>query len=211
MTITAPHPEVQESVQYFLATAQSQGQNDELVISLLRESADLLKKRQPHGGTLSDEQVAFLIESGDFTAEEFAETEASVARGDLAEEERKTRLEAVSASLSAAEVAKKLGIDASSVRHRQSKGSLCAFIAGGKRRYPTWQFTDDPTQPVLPGLAALVRGVPEDMHPASIQGFMSTPQASLLINDERVTPAEWLRLGGDPQALVRILNSILQS
>ncbi|TFD73272.1 hypothetical protein [Cryobacterium fucosi] len=191
--------------------AQAQGQGDDLVVTLLRESADLLKKRQPRGGALSVEQIAFLIESGSFTPSDFAEIEASVARGELAEAERKTRLGAVTASLSAAEVALRLGIDASRVRHRQAKGILYSFIAGGKRRYPTWQFTSDPAHPVLPGLAALVKAFPHDMHPASIQGFMSTPQASLRANGEHMTPPEWLLHGGDPQALVNILDSVLQS
>ena len=64
VTISA---EVQASVQYFLTTAQLLGRDDELVISVLRESADLLKKREPRGGALSEEHVAFLIQSGAFT------------------------------------------------------------------------------------------------------------------------------------------------
>jgi hypothetical protein len=202
--------EVREAVQHLLEAAQEQGQGDELVVTILRESIDLLQKRQPRGGALSDEQVAYLVESGDFTAEEFAETEARVARGDLAEEERKTRLSAVAASLGGAEVAKRLGIDASRVRHRQLKGNLYGFLAGGKRRFPTWQFTDDPKQPVLPGLATVVKSF-GDRHPAGIQGFMSTPQASLLVDGERLTPPEWLLKGGDPQAVVDILDSFMQS
>lgn len=203
--------EVRKTVEYLIWVAQSQGQGDELVVTILRECADLIKKRQPRGGALSDEQVAFVIESGTFTAEKFAEVSARVARGDLAEAERKTRLGAVTASLSAAEVAMRLGVDASRVRHRQAKGGLYSFVVGGKRRYPAWQLTSDPARPVLPGLAALVKGLPEDMHPASIQGFMTTPQEDLLVNGERMTPVEWLLHGGDPQALVDILDSFLQS
>lgn len=203
--------EVRGAVQYLVKAAQSQGQGDELVIALLREAADAIKKRQPRGGALSDEQVAYLIESGAFTAEEFAETEAEVARGELAEEERKTRLGAIAASLSSTEVALRLGIDASRVRHRQAKGSLYAFKVGGKRRYPIWQFTDDPAQPVLPGLAKLVEAFPDDWHPAGILGFMTTPQSSARIDGVRVTPVAWLLRGGDPQVLTAILGGFLQS
>jgi hypothetical protein len=203
--------EVRESLQHLIEAVQSQGRDDELVIAILREAADLIKKRQPRGGALSDEQVEFLIESGAFTSDEFADIEARLDRGNLAELERKTRLEAVTDSLSAAEVALRLGVDASRVRHRQAKGGLYSFMAGGKRRYPFWQFTNDPAQPLLPGLVILVKGLPDDMHPASIQGFMSTPQEDLLVDGERVTPVEWLLHGGDPQALVDILDSFLQS
>jgi hypothetical protein len=211
MTIAMDRPDVRESVQYLMDTAESQGQSGEMVASILIETADWLKSRQPRGGALSDDQVAYLIASGEFTAEEFAETEASVARGDLAEEERRTRLGAVTASLSAADVAQRLCIDASRVRHRQAKGNLYSFLVGGKRRYPIWQFTDDPAQPVLPGLAAVVRAFPEDKHPASIQGFMATQQESLRVEGESVTPPEWLLQGGDPKAVVDILDSFLQS
>lgn len=203
--------EVEASLQHLREVAQRQGRGDELVVALLRESARLLQMRQPRGGALSDKQVAYLVESGDFTPEEFAETSGSVARGELAEEERKTRLGAIAASLSAAEVALRLGIDTSSVRHRQSKGGLYAFLVGGKLRYPSWQFTNDPAQPVLPGLATVVKAFPHDKHPASIQGFMATPQSSLRVDGGRLTPPERLLQGGDPQAVVNILGSFLQS
>lgn len=204
------HTEVHQAVQYLIDAAESQDQSVEVVVALIRECADLLKKSRPPGTALSDEQAAFLIESGSFTAEELAETQASVARGDLATEERKTRLSAVTASLSAAEVAERLGIDASRVRHRQTEGSLYGFMAGGKRRYPLWQFTDDPAQPALPGLAAVIKAF-QDRHPAGIQGFMSTPQESLRVDGERLTPPQWLLAGRDPQVVVNILDSFLQS
>ena len=89
--------------------------------------------------------------------------------------------------------------------------SLYSFIAGGKRRYPTWQFTDDPALTVLPGLTTLVNAFPNDMHPASIQNFMATLQERLRVHGDRMTPVEWLLHGGDPQALLDILESFLQS
>ncbi|MDY7541825.1 hypothetical protein [Cryobacterium sp. 5B3] len=202
--------EVQKSLQGLRDAAEAQGHGDELVVILLREVAEMLMKRQPRGGALSDEQVAFLIESGDFTAQEFAETEASVARGELAEAERTTRLGVIIDSLSVAEVAQLLSVDAARVRRRQAKGDLYAFLAGGKRRYPLWQFTGDPAQPVLPGLTVLVHGLPADMHPASIKGFMRTPQEDLRVDGERMTPVDWLLNGGDAQALVSILGSFLR-
>lgn len=211
MSISATPQEVEASVRYLIDAARSQGRDQETVVALLHEAADALKERQPRGDALTDGQVAFLIESGTFTPERLAEVEASVARGDLAELERRTRLEAVTGSLSAAEAAQRLGIDSSRVRHRLSKGSLLGFMIGGKRRLPAWQFTDDPKQPVLPGLSLVISALPQDMHPASVQNFMSTPQEDLLIDDHEVTPVEWLRLGGDPQEVVDILDSFLQS
>lgn len=114
-------------------------------------------------------------------------------------------------SLSTSDVAEKLGIDASSIRHRQAKGRLYSFKAGSKRRYPTWQFTDDPAQPVLPGLSMLVNAFPEDLGLASIQNFMGTPKDDLVLSDHRSTPREWLQLGGDVQDVVDSLERFLQS
>ncbi|MFF2053747.1 hypothetical protein ACFVU2_19240 [Leifsonia sp. NPDC058194] len=207
----APAPEEVEALRYLKDAAREQGRDAELVVVLIRESADALKETQPRGSALTDEQVAFLISSGTFTPERLAEVEASVARGDLAELERRTRLEAVTGSLSATEAAQRLGIDSSRIRHRLSKGSLLGFMIAGKRRLPAWQFTDDSKQPVLPGLSQVILALPHDMHPASVQNFMTTPQEDLLIDDREVTPVEWLRLGGDPQEVVDILDSFLQS
>ena len=166
----------------------------------------MTNESQSRGGSLSDEQVAFLIESGTFTPESLAETQASIARGELAELERKTRLEGINASLSAEEVAMKLGVDIAQVHHRQAEGTLFAFTAEGECRYPTWQFTGHPRQPVLPGLARVVSAFPDDMHPAGILGFMSTPQSSARIHGVPMTPVDWLRQGGDPQKLRDILG-----
>lgn len=166
---------------------------------------------QPRDSSLSEEQIAFLIESGTFTPEELAETQARLARGELAEAERKTRLEGINASFIAEEVATKLGVDIDQVHQRQAEGNLFAFTAEGERRYPTWQFTGDPRQPVLPGLARLASAFPDDMHPASILGFMSTPQDDARIGGVPMTPVAWLLRGGDPQVLRDILDSFLMS
>lgn len=206
------HGVVEESVEYLRSVVQSKGWNDDVVAVLIRESADLLKEREPRGGGLSEDQARFLIESGDFTAEELAETERQVAAGELASEERQTRLGALARTLSAAEVADRLDIDPSRVRHRQGKGLLYSFLVGGKRRYPTWQFVTG-TKMVLPHLASVVEAFPEDWHPAGVEAFMTAPKSSLVsgVSSERLSPVEWLMNGGDPQDVVDILDSFLQS
>lgn len=165
----------------------------------------------PTPGVLSDEQVAFLIESGTFTAEHFVEVSARVARGDLEARERKTRQDTIEASLSADEAAARLGVDVAEVRHRAAEGRLYAFTAHDEERFPTWQFTNDPARPVLPGLAAVIAAFPRDMHPATIRGFMSTPQRSARISGVPVTPVEWLLDAGDPQIVRHILDGFLLS
>jgi len=203
--------DVHKWVNDLIDTVGSQDHDDELVVTLLRELVELLEAPQPRTGALDEEQVAFLIESDAIAPSEFAEIQAGLARGDLVKQELKTRLEPVINSLSETEVALRLGIDVSQVRDRQVQANLYSFTAGGRCRYSTWQFTSDLAQPLLPGLAHLVRGLPNDMHPASVQGFMTTQQEDLIVNGERTTPVDWLMQGGDPQELVSILDSFLQS
>jgi len=199
------------SITYFVDMVRRSGIDDERAGSILLESADLLQTPERSASVLTAAQADFAVRSGAMTAEEFAEAEAMVASGELDEMERKTRLEAVTEALSTAEVATKLGRDQSRIRDRAGKGQLYSFLVGGKRLFPKWQFTDDPKQEVLPGLAALVKGIPDDMHASSVLHFMATPQEDLLIDDEEVTPTEWLRLGRPPQDVVDILDSFLQS
>jgi hypothetical protein len=203
--------DVQRGVQRLLKAVRAHGHGAELAVSILNESADLLDRREARGGALSAEQAAFLVQSGAFTESELADTEHRVAAGELDRKIRDTHLAVVADSLSAAEVALRLGIDASRVRHRQAKGLLYGFLVGGKRRYPLWQFTDDPAAPVVPGLAVIAAALPEGAHPATIAGFMQTPQAELLASGAQLTPIEWLRNGGDPHAAAGLLASLLHS
>lgn len=207
----AREDEVRDSVANLWDTVRAVGGGTDLLLDVLEEVRSSLEGRQAHGGGMTEEQAAFLVRSGTMTAQQFEDTEASVARGELSELERRTRLAAVTTSLDTREVAELLGIDASRVRHRKAKDGLYAFPVGSKLRFPSWQFTGDPGQPVLPGLTAVVRAIPDDMRASSVLGFMTTPQEDLLVDDAPVTPPEWLAGGGDPQEVVDLLESHLQS
>ena len=170
----------------------------------------MTEKDQPGGSALSKEQAKFLVESGSFSPEELAETQAQIARGELAEDERATRLEGINASVSAAEVAAHLGVNMETVANNLAAGELFAFAMAGEPRFPNWQFTGDARQPVLPGLAQFTDAF-ADKSPASILGFMTTMQRSARIDGVPMTPVNWLLEGGDPQVLREILDSFLQS
>ncbi|GAA1324881.1 hypothetical protein ACFSWE_03300 [Leucobacter albus] len=182
----------------------------DVTLAMLDVSVELLEERHATGGALSADQARFLVESGAFEADELNATEARVAAGELASLERRTRLGEISASLSAAEVAERLGIDASSVRHRQAKGLLYSFLVGGKRRYPSWQFTGEAAMPVVPGLASVIKVFPGDMRPATVRGFMETPQPTLRVEGEPTAPTGWLLSSGDPAAVVEALAGFLE-
>lgn len=200
--------EMMTNLQSLLLQVFDEKVDPRLASSILRESADQMNARKPTGG-MTEDQANFLVSSGAMTAEQLERSEARVARGELAALEQKTRLEVVGSSLSSEEVAKKLGIKDSSVRHRALSKTLYSFQIGRKLRYPTWQFTNDPNQPVLPHLRELVEALPTDMHAASVQGFMTTPQVDLPMDDEPTTPIAWLQIGNDVQDVIDILDSFL--
>lgn len=207
----SPDKNVMRSVQLFLEAAQSSGADSEMVSLVLSESADMLRTPTRRSRSLPDDQMAFLIASGTVTAEQLQASEERIARGELAEKQRSSRLKAVTSSLSSAQVAKHLGLEESSVRHRVGKQSLYSFLVGRKRRFPTWQFSDTAVDGVIPELAALVKGIPADMHASTVQGFMTNPQEDLVISGAAVPPVEWLELGNDVDAVIGILDSFLQS
>ena len=49
------------------------------------------------------------------------------------------------------------------------------------------------------------------MHPATVLGFMETPQRNAHIDGRRVMPGGWLLHGGDPQVLRDIFEAFLMN
>lgn len=187
------------------------GRGDAFLVGALKDLETSLEERSPRGDGLSTEQAAYLTDSGAFASDELEAIEASVRSGTLERAVRETRVATLRDAFSASEVASLLGIDASRVRHRHAKGHLFAFLAGGKRWYPRWQFDGSPTWTVLPSLPTLVEALPGDLHPATIGGFMTTPQRGLRIDGANVSPAAWLRSGGDVDEVLRLLDGYLAS
>ena len=167
------------------------------------------KPRPSSGSSLTKEQEDFLIEDGLFTRESFAEARAAIARGELAESERLTRQKGLDASETATQVAARLHLALHEVDVWRERGDLFAFVADGILHYPTWQFTEAADHPVLPHLAALAAAFRDDMHPASILGFFSTPQRGAKMDGQPMTPGQWLIRGGDVKTLTDILDSFL--
>ncbi len=121
---------------------------------------------------------------------------ARVANGELAQIVQRTWQEAVTSSFTRIEVSKRLGIGRPKLKWMVSIGDLFAFVADGELRFPAWQFTEDPSQPVLPHLSRLVEAFADSISPASILGFMSTPHGQTRIDEQVATPVEWLMADG---------------
>jgi hypothetical protein len=202
--------EIHRSVERLVSTAQGVGAASAWVSAVIQEVTDLVKAREPIGAGRTEAEADYLVESGAFTPEQFAATERRVAAGVLAAQERDTRMGAITRTLTADQVAEKLRIDSSRVRHRQAKNGLYGFLVGRARLYPEWQFIEG-TKMVLPHLSTVVNSFPEGWHAASVEGFMTTPQEGLRgEGSAQLTPKEWLLIGGDPASIVTILEGIKQ-
>lgn len=153
-----------------------------------------------------DEEDA-LIESAFGTRERYEAAKAAVARGELAAAERRSWQRAMSASLTLEEAADWLNDGTARVLTNLAFGDLFAFVCDDELRFPAWQFTDDPNQPVLDHLSTLVGAFDDDMHPTSILGFMTTPHPYTRIHGEPATPVEWLTAGRGVQPLLELLET----
>ena len=121
--------------------------------------------------------------------------------------ERRTELEGLIASLTAEEAEDWLGISEAELYTLLAAGEVTAFVCDGELRYPAWQFSDDPTMSVLPGLARLTLAWGEQKHPSTILGFMYNAELEIEGTDESFTPVEWLTIGGDVQVVLDHLEA----
>jgi hypothetical protein len=157
-----------------------------------------------------DEEEA-LIDGRTITRASWQRAKAAVRRGDLDALQRRSRQAGLVATMSSLEVEDWLAIGSAKRVWMLSVGELFAFVADDELRYPTWQFIDDPGRPILPHLSRLLPAFDDDMHPASIRKFMTTPRDRLSLEGEPTSPVDWLLRGGDVQKLVEILETQLMS
>jgi excisionase family DNA binding protein len=101
----------------------------------------------------------------------------------------------IETSLTGEQAAGLLGIDASTVRGRISRGELYAIRVGRKNRLPRWQFT---AHGALPHLGAVLAALPRDAHPLEVEAFFDLPCADLRVGERDTSPRGWLAGGGEP-------------
>lgn len=157
---------------------------------------------------LTAEESAFLLANSGFSAEELTESFARVDSGELAEKTAATERAARDATLSADEVMAKLRVGPAALKRLTIYSHLHAIQEGSELRYPNWQFRDDPAKPLMPGISKLATAFLKGKRSlAFVVGFMRTPQSNLVLDDEPAKPTEWLLRGGDPEAIVEILEA----
>lgn len=155
---------------------------------------------------LTESDVRFLIESGAFTAESWAETSASVDRGSLQLGAAEAWLSRLSATMSLDDVSGFLGWGEEAVRAAVAERRLYAVDISGRLRFPAWQFNIGHPNELIPGLTEVIEVVTPRWDWHSVAGFMATPQSSL-VAEGRKTPVEWLRDGGDVKKVREIVES----
>ena len=104
------------------------------------------------------------------------------------------------AALTEREAAALLGVSESRVRQRVGEGSLYAVRAGRERRLPRFQFADEG---LVPNVGAVLREIPEDAHPLTVERWFANPDPDLILGDDEVplSPRDWLLSGGSAEVL----------
>lgn len=169
-------------------------------LSLVEEAAEKLSPAHPEPSAyfLPEQQAALAEVGADLSP--------------LQPDEADPRARAVAAqtvlrdsALSAAEVAGRLQVDASRIRHRIAAGRLIGWKDRGGWRLPVWQFSE---HGVLPGLEVVLAATQRDQPPLVVAAFMNTPQHDLAIGEEPTTPRDWLLAGGAPERVAELASML---
>ena len=156
---------------------------------------------QPTAEPLSASEVAFLRSQGGVRMREVLDGDADEAARPLSQGVTRETAQALAATTSIVEAALQLAVDRSRISQLLSRKRLWAFQFGRSKRIPRWQFAE---RGLLPGLDQVVLAIPDGLAPASVEGFMTTPQPEL----GDVAPVAFLRQGGDPRAVCELLADL---
>lgn len=133
-------------------------------------------------------------------------TDQDVARAAASNADAKALMD--SSALTALDVAKLLGLSATTVRHYKSDKKLYSYMVNGRLVFPTWQFNNRANKPI-PGLKDILQTLPKDLHPQSVAGFFLAPQPDLVLHGEPASVKEWLEAGGSARAVLELAQELL--
>lgn len=100
-------------------------------------------------------------------------------------------------------LAEYLGVDRSRISQRLGEGTLYSFEGDDERLYPTWQFNK--SRKSIRGLKLVLAALDSTLHPLVVDHWFRTPNVDLEVNEETVSPLEWLRTGGDPEVAAALV------
>jgi len=111
-------------------------------------------------------------------------------------------------ALTSREAAALLGTGESRVRQRLKDGTLYGVKVGRENRLPAFQFEGGKE---VPGMGGVLRHVDRSVHPVALLNWFTLPNPDLHLDEEEermVSPRGWLLSGGDPQALVPLVEEL---
>jgi hypothetical protein len=166
----------------------------------LARALDSLPSIRPHAAALSEADATLFDDS------DFAEDEQAYARVTVETLGRTARL--ISTAYSAKDAAELLGVNESRVRQRRADRTLWAIEDRGGWIFPALQFEDEARRRgQIRELDQVLRVLPADLHPLSVAGFLTTPQADLTVGGQPVSPLDWLRSGGDVRPVLGVAEA----
>jgi hypothetical protein len=152
---------------------------------------------------LPGDELAFLEHAG-VAPDELAPLPAEVVPPEVRTAGKLASL--LATALPVAEAAARIGIDASTLRHRLGVPSVYAVRSGGAWKLPLFQFTDT-LDAILPGFGELAPAL-ADLHPLDVFNWFTVPHVDLEVAGRRVSPRDWLVSGGSPKRLIPLLDEI---
>ena len=113
-------------------------------------------------------------------------------------------------SLSAAQAAKLLNVDVSRIRQRLRERSLFGLEHEGSWRLPSFQFE---RRRVIPGLAQVLKALPEDLFPLDVVDWFVLPEADLQLENDPtpLSPREWLLSGRPVEPVAGIARDLTRT
>jgi len=129
------------------------------------------------------------------------------ATNDLIQTRADNLIQLAADSNTVAQTASRLQRSEQRIRGAIADGSLYAVKIGRNWRLPMWQFRGDQ---VLPHLRRVIEKVPAGASALALGNLMTIPTRELFLDDEPVSPRDWLLAGGDPQLVVDLVGNLAQ-
>ena len=113
----------------------------------------------------------------------------------------------IAISLTVAQVAQKLGVDASRIRHRLADRTLYGIRLSSGWRLPSFQFVGDG---LMPGLDRVLPRLDAGLYPLSVLHWLTRPDPDLFFDDAEtpVSPLDWLRTGRDSAVVAELAGHV---
>ena len=113
----------------------------------------------------------------------------------------------IATSLTVAQAAQKLGVDARRIRCRLADRTLYGIRLSSGWRLPSFQFVGDG---LVPGLERVLPRLDAGLHPLSVLHWLTRPNPDLFFDDDEtpVSPLDWLRSGRDSAVVAELAEHV---